>query len=197
MPATLENPAVATTKSVESIAALYRPSDAAKEWLLVCSSPSRFLEHCLEQRLFADAVEFLAYWLPSREAVWWGVLGMWWRREEETEAFSSALDAVIRWLQEPTDPQRRALREFGRTFDKKEPIAMLCESVFWTGNLSLQPDFPNVDPPEGIANRRIFFALRKMVKSEPVEARDYHWRQLLQFGLEVRQGKNDWRPDEE
>ena len=68
-----------------------------------------YLARLGDHRLDVDAIRVLAYALPIRQAVWWGVLCTWHGMSETSEPEQDlALQATVRWCVEPTDECRRA-----------------------------------------------------------------------------------------
>ena len=88
-------------------------------------SPLQFLDRLLlDERHVPDAVDFLVYALPKREAVWWGCLcverflDVAVLREERRQASRS----VMRWVMEPNEEHRRATQEAGFDAHLVKPV---------------------------------------------------------------------------
>ena len=92
----------------------YEPGPQASALATGDPPPSRFVKGLLAKDLPADAVVFLAYALPRREAVWWGLRCL---RSiappEPAPEIAAALSAVDTWVNEPTDQNRRAAMPAG------------------------------------------------------------------------------------
>src|SRR5579862_7599270 len=91
---------VATAAQVGDEAhALLHPDQTARD----------FVTALLGASLFPDAVRFIAYALPRREAVWWALLCA---REAAGETpsheLTASLEATETWVRHPGDDQRRA-----------------------------------------------------------------------------------------
>src|ERR1043166_8813697 len=71
--------------------------------------PPEFVSILMENKLYPDAVRFLAHALPKREAVWWGWMSA--RRaagDHPTPKIKAALEATEEWIAQPSEENRRA-----------------------------------------------------------------------------------------
>jgi len=100
-------PKIEAEKAAE-ILELYEPSEEAAALLQEGMAPDAFLEALLSQDLVEDAISFLAYGLPRREAIWWGLRCLHENTPEEvTEEETAAIASVDTWLGEPSDENSR------------------------------------------------------------------------------------------
>jgi hypothetical protein len=123
--------------------------------LLGEDGPAAFLARLAGERLWTDAIRFLAFALPRREGVWWACLSA--RRmlarapaEVDRGPLLAAIEAAEAWVRRPCEETRRPA--FGRAeaagFDTPAGYAALA--AFWTGNLS-SPDLPEILPDPSLA----------------------------------------------
>src|ERR671916_119514 len=63
-----------SAKKATEVCARFAPGEAALGLLAEDQTPRQFLDALVENGEFHDAVRFLAYALPKREAVWWACL---------------------------------------------------------------------------------------------------------------------------
>src|SRR5690349_8347185 len=71
--------------------------------------PVDFVMLLMNQKLYSDAVRFLAHAMPRREAVWWGWMCA--RRVSEqksTPPVKAALEITEKWIAQPSEENRRA-----------------------------------------------------------------------------------------
>ena len=99
-------------------------------------TPSRaFLDRLAAERPRADAVSFIAYLLPRREAVWWAVTCV----RLEPKAFEIAeqplLAAAATWVADPNDGDRGKLLAAGTAADPIRPATWIALAVGWSGGL--------------------------------------------------------------
>jgi hypothetical protein len=92
-----------------------------------------------------DAVAFLAYLLPRREAVWWA--------RQCVQALLPPLveDAAFRaaetWVREPEEEHRRAALDIGRKADRRSPTTWLALAAGWSGGSTGAVDRYPLPPP--------------------------------------------------
>src|SRR5688572_17376575 len=126
----------------------YEPSNLALALLRRGQTPKAYFDLLVQNGLDADAISFLARLLSKPEAIWWGCLCVWnAARPNPSPAAEAALEATLRWLQEPTEAHRRAAEEVARKVGVAKPAGAVAQAtVFATGSMSL-PGLPEVAPP--------------------------------------------------
>lgn len=168
-------------------------SDQARELLRAGLSAPEFLWLLREHELLPDALRFLALLLPKRVAVWWGCQCVWhFGGHEMTPASSAALQTAVRWVQDPSEANRRATEGPGQSAGLEDPAGCLAMAAFWSGGSMTPPHLPPVAPPPFITGRLVGGALLlASVLHEPLECRA-HYRTCLELGLEAAEGRNLW-----
>src|ERR1035438_5097774 len=92
------NGAIANSKTVE-ISAAAELGEEALALLRPDLQPPDYITLLMDNRLFADAVRFLAHALPKREAVWWGwVCARRTAGDNPPPKIKGALDATEKWI---------------------------------------------------------------------------------------------------
>lgn len=168
-------------------------SERGRELLDESQSPREFLDVLIAQDCSDDAVKLLAYWLEPREAVWWGCLALWhaYRDDPPAEA-SRALKAIVRWLQQPGDANRRRVGDYGTSDGPKSPTKIVAMAAFFSeGSLSGR-DLPNVDAPQGLTAKMIAAAVQTLALTARPDESGHSYRELLRLGREVSEGTNHW-----
>src|SRR6266446_6909082 len=94
--------------AAEPIAKRCELREEAKRLLTEDLSPRRYVEVLADRKLFLDAVTFISFALPKREAVWWAcncarVVAA--SKLSGTQA--AALEAAEKWVAAPTEVNRR------------------------------------------------------------------------------------------
>ena len=91
-------------------------SDAGRGLLRNDLSADQFLAALNSHQLYADGALLLSRWLPVREAVWWACQCVWHlnRPVLPRKAEEDALRSAVKWVIEPTEPNRRARRAGGK-----------------------------------------------------------------------------------
>jgi hypothetical protein len=195
-----------------TLAAKVNLSDEARA-LLRPEWPSRpYLEALVAAGHLVDAIRFLAWALPRREAVWWACQCI--RAANPTVAASgslagsqpttgpvvatedaAALVAAEKWSSSATEDHRRAAFAAAEAAKFETPAALAALAAFWSGGSLAPPKLPVVPPaeklcPEAIGNAVILAG----VLHEPEKA-DEKYRAFLQLGQDVAAGGNRWKEE--
>jgi hypothetical protein len=92
-----------------------------------------------------EAITFLAYLLPRREAVWWArqcvsaLLGP--RAEDE------ALRAAELWVRTPDEDNRLVALQIGNAAEPKAATTWLARAAAWSGGSMCAPDLKRLSAP--------------------------------------------------
>lgn len=112
--------------------------------------PLGYVRRLLESGRRIDAVTFLAYVLPRREAVWWGrkclsaILG--------PAADDDAARAAEAWVRAPEEENRRAALALGTADDALRPTTWLALAAGRSGGSITAPEQTPISPaPEACA----------------------------------------------
>jgi hypothetical protein len=133
-----------------------------------------------------DALRFLAHLLPRREAIWWA----WTCARRVTDEGAkpearAALDATERWIQQPTDENRRAAMAAAEAATFETPAGCTALAVFLSGGSLAPPTAPAVDPPRFAAAKAISGSLLiSGIASEPEKAEE-KYDGFLSYGLQL------------
>src|SRR5207244_3948170 len=101
-------------RTVQEIAQHARLSDQASALLQERLTARDYLTLLDEKGLYSDGIRFAAHWLPKRAAHWWGCLCLWRVYRSNVPAKEvAALHAVVNWVREPSDDQRRHAKAAG------------------------------------------------------------------------------------
>lgn len=95
------------------------------------------------------AVDFVAHALPRFEGVCWAahVLDTQSRTRELPVRDRLALDTVMRWIGDTTEPNRLAAREASDNAGARSAERLLALAVYLSGGTMSLPDLPPVNPP--------------------------------------------------
>ena len=160
--------------SVQEICRGLPISDKAKAKMAGGPPPLVYLEMLLDGKLFRDAFLFVAGWLPLKEAVWWGCVCAWHvERPAPSPAVAATYQAVIRWLNEPTEERRREVEAAMKAAPPRALGTTVAQAVFYSGGSISQPDLPEVLPPPALSRQlladTVFLAVRL---TEPAKMRE-------------------------
>ena len=109
-------------------------------------APLEYVGQLLASRRPADAIAFLAYLLPRREAVWWArqcvgaILG--------ARADTAALHAAEDWVRAPDEESRRVALDIGKAGDQRTATTWLALAAGWSGGSLIGAEHAPVLPPQ-------------------------------------------------
>jgi hypothetical protein len=144
------------TAAAAEILARYEPSKDAAALADDKLAPYPYVERLLDAQLFEDAIAFLAYALPRREALAWAH-GC---AQEVTPADAkkelvAALAAAEKWIAAPADEDRRAAMVAAEAATYGNPQGCPALSVFFSEGSMSPPDCPPVPVGEWFCARTV------------------------------------------
>jgi hypothetical protein len=114
-------------------------------------APSQWFATLRNEGKLFEAVSFLAHALPRYECVLWAT-----RTLIETGVLNRGdpfATAALRWIDDPSDRQRRAAGAVADESGRARAGEMLCQAVFYSGGSIAPPDLPAIQPPSHVCAR--------------------------------------------
>lgn len=146
--------------------------------------PGEFVDALVASRQYVDGIDFMAYALPPREAVWWGCLCLQHGCGDNLSPMDkAACRAVVQWVMQPSEESRAAALAPAQAADQASPAAAIAMAVYQTGG-NVAP--PNAAPraPHPFAHAKAVAGAIKMVcaKADPVKIVETQ-RQFLELAI--------------
>jgi len=178
------------TVAITSVAEL---TGGAAELVRPGMHPREFVSLLMEHELFADAIRFLAYALPKREAVWWGwVCARRAAGESPAPAIGAALKAAEGWISQPTEEKRRAAMAAAQSAGFGTAAGCVALAAFFSGGSIAPPDAPVIPPGEYLTAKAVGGSvLMAAVAREPEKATE-RFKNFVAQGLDVTQRIKLW-----
>ena len=155
--------------------------------------PPEFVAVLVENKVYPDAVRFLAHALPKREAVWWGWMSA--RRaagEHPPPKIKAALEATEKWIAQPTEENRRAAHAAAQAAEFSTAAGCAGLGAFFSGGSIAPPEAPIVPPGEYLTAKAIAGAVNfAAMGGEPKEAPE-KFRSFIAQGLDVARRIQLW-----
>ena len=158
----------------------------AKALLQDRQSPAEFLDLLIAHDLFADALIFLAFWLPKPIAVAWGCQCLESVAADrlpprQKDAFAQARQ----WSAEPNEKNRRKAEAAAENANYEGPASFLAAAAFWSGG-SIAPEGLAEVPPEKTLTAQAVSAALLMAGTwgPPTQTAD-RYRGFLQEGKKL------------
>ncbi|WP_295527183.1 hypothetical protein [Novosphingobium sp. Chol11] len=145
-------------------------------------APDQYCQVLIDRGDIIAAVEFLGHALPRYEAVVWAAQVL----RRLTPGQDDMLTAVLRWIDDPNDAQRRAVYERAERLPNDSAKALLGNAVFYSGGSISGPDLPPVLPPAFACGKSAYGAVLKAAyaTNEP----DTILRDALRIGESIASG---------
>lgn len=129
--------------------------EEAKATLAPDMTPDQFLAALSERKLFSDAIQFLAHYLPKRQSIFWAMTCTRQVFAEPTPEAEKALKAAERWIAEPTDENRHAAFKAGEEAEGSTAPGATALAAYYSSGLPQTADSRN--------NARAYFLSSKLV----------------------------------
>lgn len=179
-------------KTVENILKNYEPSEEILAITNNSMTPDVFLKTAIDNKLFLDAVIFLAHALPLRESIYWGLMTIEHLKDKFTPKEQHVIKAVKEWFNSPDESTRRYNGELAEQLELKNGPAWLSEAVFWSGGSILPPESPVTEPPQYLYAKAVIGAISLGIslneKDEEITLANYI--HCLKIGFNIAQGGN-------
>ncbi len=152
-------------------------------------SDMQIINFLIQSELYDEAIKFITFGLPTREAIWWAyICSDELEREEKNANTQNALRVVNDWVKNPNDEIRRKAKVFADALELYTPISWAAMAVFWSGGSISPADKPEVEPDEymrgyAVSNSLIIAAERD---ENPVEKKKLY----IKRGLHIAMGGN-------
>lgn len=175
--------AVKANATVEGV-----PLDPAALKLLTAEqTPRQFFDALVAADLFADAMRYLAYVLPKREAVWWAHQSV---AAHDAKAARPVLRCVAEWVIQPTEETRRAAQAAAQVAGPTTPSGLTARAVFWSGGSIAPVGATPVVPGAHLTPQAVAMAISVLVlNSSSMAERSFD---VLTLGVNIANGQLRW-----
>ena len=141
-------------------------------------SPQAFFEALVSSGRLVQATQFLGLALPRWDAVAWAARAVRDLRSgaERKPAEVEALKRALLWVQDPTEPRRRAVFEAAEAAPTSSPERLAALAAFFSGGTVTPPDCQPIQAPHDAAGKLAAGAVIAAVFSgpEPLRALENH-----------------------
>jgi hypothetical protein len=193
-PANATRQSTAPPRTAAEICKTVLLTDGGKKLLRDDLAPRQFLDLLWDKEQYADAINFMAHALPKRAAVWWGCLCLWLtlRSDNPADVVKAALSSAVRWVQDPSEENRRAAGSAGQEAKLHTPAGCLAMSAFFSDGSMNPPDQPKSAPPPELTAQTVANAVMMAAfQGDPAQLQRRQ-RRFLSLALDVAQGNNRW-----
>lgn len=129
--------------------------EEAKKTLTPEMSANEFIEALVAKQLHPDAVQFIAHYLPKRQAVWWALGCVKQGMPDLPPEQDAAVKSAERWIAEPTEENRQAAFKAAESADTSTPAGITALAAYYSDAL------PQTADPK--MNAKSYFITAKLV----------------------------------
>jgi hypothetical protein len=183
-----------TAKTATEVCKHFQLDEEGKKLLRESMTPRQFLDALIEKQHYLDAIRFLAYALPKREAIWWAcVCARSVAGGNPPPKIAAALQAAEKWVADPSEENRRSAQPASEGAELGTAAGCAAMAVFWSGGSLAPPGLPVVPPDETLtAHGAACSVMLAAVATEPGKAPEKHKKFVL-LGIDVANGANRWK----
>jgi hypothetical protein len=184
-------------KTAAAVHAAAELSEEAAAFLKAGRPPRDYVETLIRNELYDDAVGFVAHVLAPRESVWWA-----WScardaaGQKPPAGVAAVLEAVRRWIVEPSDANRRAAGEAAEAIEYEFPAGMAGLAAFMCGDTLGPADAPPAPPPPGAAAQAIAGCICMAAAAGDPADIGARFKLFIARGMERADKGMVWAPDE-
>lgn len=148
------------------------------------ASPLEFVVALAKSPTPEDAIVFLAYTLPRREAVWWASQCIRHLPLSLRETDNALLGAAEIWVRDPDDSNRRMALKLAESADRRSPATWTALAAGWSGG-SMTTDTNRVPVPAELTAKAVRVAVLAALARTDVRARGDNLLRCLDLGLRI------------
>ena len=183
-----------TLESIEQIGESVRLSKEAKALLAKTTEPVDYIATLQHSGLEVDAIRVLAYWLPTRQAVWWCTLCCWHGSGGEPAPLEdSALREAVHWVLEPTREHCQKASEAAVRARLRTAAGCAAKAACLAGSCAAHGDPLVGGKPlqaASVASASVLLALAGAKRG----GRSASGTEMVDLGLDVDRGTLPWGP---
>ena len=132
-----------------------------------------------------EAIVYIAYLLPRREAVWWGCQCV---RAINGNRTDEALAAAEAWVRNPDESTRRAALTIGWTRDARLATTWLALAAGQSGGSIVAEDLPRVPPPPQATALDVKAAVILAIAQSPPSGQSAWLAACVEAGIRFAEG---------
>ncbi len=152
-------------------------------------SSTEYLQTLVDEGLYPDAIQFLAYALPKREAVWWACMcARTSLSKESQEQTVLAQKGAEDWVYNPDDEHLQAAKSAAEATELDSPSSLAAMAAVFSGPSLAPPDMDPVPPPDNLTGTMVFnSAILAATIPDPAKQEEQFLDFLLK-GMEIARG---------
>jgi hypothetical protein len=155
-----------TWSSASQVMALVgKPFDFNDGGVAAPTLPDAYCRMLVDNQRLSDAATFVGHALPRYEGIVWAVQAL--RTHWSAGKSDPIVTEILRWVDDPSDEQRRTIRDMADAAPSDSPAALLGLAVFMSGGSISEPDLPAVLPPPDVSAKLAAAAVLTAAFADP------------------------------
>jgi len=150
---------------------------------------TRLAQSCDEN----ESLQFLAFALPKRMAVWWLIQCVKAAESFKSNADLPMLAAAEDWVSNPTEENRRKGMKLAEQLQMASPAAWAGVGAFWSHGSMAPADAPAVPAADNLSGKAIFGGVVLAAVLHTPEKAPERRLQFTQLALKIAEGKLAWK----
>ena len=180
-----------TQTKASDITGLFELDEQGQKLLSDEISPADFIQALIDNEDFSDAVSFVAYALPKREATWWACQCVRSCLNDQSIATDKkAIELAEAWVYKPTSENCRSNYQAAEATEFKTPAGWAAMAAFWSGdNISLVEN-TIVVPDKDLTAKAVIGAVMMAAVLDGAETVKEKYQLFMRQGIDIASGSD-------
>lgn len=166
----------------------YQQDKSLKAQVSVEMSPVQLINQLYDNEQWYELVTFLCHALPARESIWWGYSCIQSLGSDLPEIQKKALDIIFRWLQEPTEANRRLAELLVKQCELDNACGWLAQAVFWSGGSITPVNGPESPAPPFLYSHAVAGAICLAAVLPDGSKGESNYKDCIASGIDIASG---------
>ena len=126
--------------------------------------------------------------MPVRECIWWGYSCIRFLCDDLPEIQGKALEICFRWLQEPTEANRRLAELSAKQCELDNACGWLAQAVFWSGGSITPVNGPESPAPPYLYSHAVAGAICLAAVLPDGRKGEANYKDCIASGIDIANG---------
>lgn len=166
----------------------YQQDKSLKAKVSAGMAPVQLINQLYDNQQWFELVTFLCHALPVRESIWWGYSCILFIENERTDIEQKTLDICFRWLQEPTEANRRLAELSVKQCELDNACGWLAQAVFWSGGSITPVNGPESPAPPFLYSHAVAGAICLAAVLPDGSKGESNYKDCIASGIDIANG---------
>lgn len=175
------------------ITALYEPEEEIIALVDDTTSPAGFVSRLMQNQNYRDALHFMFYALPKREAVWLACMlydehVASSNSDDDNPPETEAIKLARAWVFHPDEAHRLAAMQQAESDGYRTPESFVAAAVAWSAGSLSGPDNPPVPPAQDLTAKALWASVLMHVYRFDPETIPAKFHRFLDQAIDIANG---------